>query len=156
MLFPYPADALASNWLNSEVINVLIEGMDAIDAGGMPAAWPGCVSAERRLALEPRRGLKRHLEDFWASYEQLSGGEKKTIRDSIARQTDLPGVYSDNNPCPVSDDFPAQVRGITKTLFDYLFNLLGEIKDGDKCIRDIQYATVYYGGCRLCPAPYLK
>lgn len=151
MLFSYPAGALASNWLNSTVIDILIDGMDAIDAGGAPVAWPTCLPNARRQVLRQRTGLRPKLEEFWASYEQLLGHEKTTIRDAIARQTDLPSVYSDNNPCPCVADLPDQIGVRSRELFDYLFSQLTAIRDGEKCLRDIQYAAIYESGIRICP-----
>ncbi|MCF3630149.1 hypothetical protein RJ527_02740 [Thalassospiraceae bacterium LMO-SO8] len=151
MLFSYPANALASNWLNSTVIDVLIAGMDAIDAGGAPVEWPTCLPNARRTVLRRRTGLRRKLEEFWELYAELNDQEKATVREAIARQTDLPGIYSNHTPCPSLSGLPLNIRPKVRKLFDYLYDQLGEIKEGEECLRDIQYRAIYLSGIRICP-----
>jgi len=64
MLYYYPATSLDQNWLNPTIIEVLLCGMDAIDAGGDPADWPDCIPVGRRETLPAMySGRKRELGD---------------------------------------------------------------------------------------------
>ena len=61
MLFSYPIEALGHNWLNALVVDLMLAGMDAIDKGAKPAAWPGCLPEERRYILAQRTSLRSKL-----------------------------------------------------------------------------------------------
>ncbi len=64
----------------------------------------------------------------------------------------MPIVYSDVTlPCPCLDDIPAVMQGTVKALSEYLFGQLGEIKEGGKALRDIQFEICQNHGVRICP-----
>jgi hypothetical protein len=65
MLFTYPVEALACNWLNDNIITSLVDGMTAIDGGGTPLAWPNCLPGATR------ENLRRHTA--FGPDSQLSG-----------------------------------------------------------------------------------
>mmetsp|Transcript_753 Transcript_753/g.1320 ORF Transcript_753/g.1320 Transcript_753/m.1320 type:complete len:361 (+) Transcript_753:1847-2929(+) len=152
MLFTFPPEALSCNWVNHQVIEALNAGMDAIDVGDEPPAWPESLPADKRDVLRRRTGLQPKLVDFWDKYSELSPAERTCLRDAIARQTNLPIVYSDVTlPCPRFDDIPAVMQSTVKTLSEYLFGQLGEIKENGKALRDIQFETCQNHGVRICP-----
>jgi len=126
--------------------------MDAIDAGNEPAAWPNCLPADKRAVLRQRTGLRLKLAAFWEEFSELTPGDRTCVRNAISSQTDLPNVYSDVTAnCPCMDDIPVHIQASVKALSKYLFGQLGEIKEGTKALRDIQFENCQNNGVRICP-----
>lgn len=152
MLFTFPPEALSCNWVNEQVIEALNAGMDAIDLGQVPLAWPESLPADKRVILRTRTGLRPKLIAFWDGYVELSPAERTCLRDAITQQTNLPSVYSDVTlPCPCFDEIPAAMQGSVKELSEYLFGQLEGIKEEGKALRDIQFKTCEDYGVRICP-----
>jgi hypothetical protein len=152
MLFPFPPEALSCNWVNEKVTEALKAGMDAIDLGEAPTVWTECLPADKRDVLRRRKGLKSRLIAFWERYTDLTPAERTCLRDAIVSQTNLPNVYSDATLlCPRMDDIPPVMQDTVKSLSEYLFGQLGEIKQGGKALRDIQFETCQNHGVRICP-----
>ena len=152
MLFTFPPEALNCNWVNQTVTEVLSAGMNAIDIGQAPPAWPGILPADKRDLLRRRRGLRPKLVAFWDGYSDLSAEDRTCLRDAIVSQTNLPIVYLDvAQQCPCLDDIPAVMRVPVQTLSEYLFGQLGKIKLDGKALRDIQFETCQNHGVRICP-----
>ncbi len=126
--------------------------MAAIDAGGTPTVWPNCVPEAQRAKLNSRSGFRTRLVALWRAYRGLTLAEKSLIQDAIDQQTKLPAVLANDRPCSGLDDLPAGIRGAISDLFGYMFDQLAAIKEGSKCIRDIQFSSIYQElGARLCP-----
>lgn len=152
MLFTFPPEALSCNWVNQKVTEALNAGMDAIDDGRAPPAWPGILPADKRDVLRRRTALRPKVTAFWDAYSGLSPADRTCLRDAIIRQTNLPIVYSDITlPCPCLGDIPAEMRDSVKALSKYLFGQLGEIKEDGKALRDIQFEICQNHGVRICP-----
>lgn len=152
MLFTFPPEALSGNWLNRTVIEVMSAGMDAVDAGQAPSAWPECLPADKRDVLRMRKGLRPKLTAFWDDYSTLSPADRICLREAVVNQTNLPIVFSDVNLlCHCVDDIPAAMQNSVKKLSEYLFGQLGEIKENGKALRDIQFETCQDHGVRICP-----
>lgn len=152
MLFTFPTEALSCNWVNQKVIEALNAGMDAIDIGEAAPVWPESLPADKRNVLRKRKGLRLKLIAFWDGYSDLTPADRTCVRDAIARQTNLPIVYSDITlPCPCLADIPAEIRDSVKALSKYLFGQLGGIKEDGKTLRDIQFETCQNHGVRICP-----
>ena len=151
MLFSFPVDALACNWLNPNVVDALVRGMDAIDARRQPEAWPDCLPDDRREILRRRTGLRPKLLAFWAAYAQLAPAERAGVREAIARQTALPAVLSDALPCPTSNNLPMGIRQCADVLADYLFGQLMKVAEDGKFLRDSHYEFIHNCGIRTCP-----
>jgi len=152
MLYYYPATALDQNWLNPKIIEVLLCGMDAIDAGGDPADWPDCIPVGRREVLRPRYGFRDKLSDIWQSYRGLTDEQKQDARAAIGHQTNLPDVLFNDGPCTRISDLPAAFVKASRDLFEYMFGQLTTLKVGGECIRDAQYRAIYTEiSERICP-----
>lgn len=151
MLFSYPTAALGENWLNALAVDLMLAGMNAIDEGVEPAAWPGCLPEGRRDTLAQRTGLRSKLACLFQRYAQLPVAERSDVRAAIARQTALPGVFNDDAPCPTIDSLPQLIREPASELAKYLFGQLSSIKEGEGFLRDNQYSAIYATDIRLCP-----
>ncbi len=151
MLFSYPIEALGDNWLNALAVNLMLAGMDAIDGGSQPAAWPGCLPEGRRNIFAQRTGLRSKLASLFQEYSQLPMAERSDVRAAIIRQTALPDVFNDNGLCPTINSLPQSIRGPADALATYLFGQLSSIKEGNGFLRDNQYNAIYATEIRLCP-----
>ncbi len=152
MLFAFSPKGLKQNWLNPTIVGVIRDGMAAIDAGRAPTDWPNCVPEAQRTKLNSRAGFPTRLDALWQAYRLLTPAEKKLIQYAIDQQTDLPAVLANDGPCARLDDLPEGIRGAIRDLFSYLFDQLTTLREGDQCIRDIQYHSIYQElGARLCP-----
>ncbi|WP_196871466.1 hypothetical protein [Sphingobium sp. JAI105] len=130
---------------------MMLAGMDAIDAGRRPSAWPACLPPARRALLEQRTGLRSKLSSLLREYRRLSVAERPDVRAAILRQTELPNVFSDNAPCPTLASLPPSVRAPASALATYLFGQLSSLKEGDGFLRDNQYGVIYASKIRFCP-----
>lgn len=151
MLFTFPASALNCNWLSPRIVETLLGGIVAVDAGNKPEVWPDCLPADRRDTLRRRTGLQSKLQAFWTAYSSLPAADKANVRNAIVRQTSLPELFSDFDPCPSLDDLPPEISNETKTLAEYLFGQLAKIQEGDKALRDLQFSVIHDSGIRTCP-----
>ncbi|UCI21813.1 hypothetical protein FJ970_13020 [Mesorhizobium sp. B2-1-8] len=151
MLFSYPIEALGANWLNTSAVDVMLAGMDAIDANAEPESWPECLPEGRREILAQRTGLRSKLASFLLKYSELPAQERPPVRAAIMRQTALPNVFNDNAFCPTIDTLPLSIRAPARALAVYLFGQLASIKEGNGFLRDNQYGTIYAANIRQCP-----
>lgn len=151
MLFSYPIEAVGENWLNAVAVDMMLAGMDAIDAGRRPSAWPACLPPARRALLEQRTGLRSKLSNLLREYGRLPVAERSDVRAAILRQTELPNVFSDNAPCPTLASLPLSVHAPASALASYLFGQLSSLREGDGLLRDNQYGVIYASKIRHCP-----
>lgn len=151
MLFSYPIGALGENWLNALAVDLMLNGMHAIDNGIEPAAWPECLPEERRDILAPRTGFPSKLACLFDRYSELPLAKRPDVRAAIIRQAALPNVFNDNGPCPTIDTLPQSIRAPVSDLATYLFGQLSSIKEGTGFLRDNQYSVIYASKIRVCP-----
>ena len=98
-----------------------------------------------------KHGLKRHLNAFWVAFQNLSGGQKTTVRSAISGQNNLPRLFRNATPCLSADELPDEIKITANRLARYLFRQLIEIKDGDKNLRDTHFDFIHESGIRVCP-----
>ncbi|WBH15280.1 hypothetical protein [Sphingomonas radiodurans] len=151
MLFAYPIEAVGENWLNALAVDLMLAGMQAIDAGAEPAAWPECVPEDRRDVLAPLTGFSSKLACLLQSYSEVAVAERPGVQAAILRQTALPNVFNDNVPCPAINSLPQPVRAPARALGKYLFGQLSSIKEGDHVLRDNQYRVIRAAEIKICP-----
>ena len=152
MLFTYPADALACNWLNGQIIETLLAGMDSIDADGTPTAWPECLPEEKRHILRRQTALQPNIEGFWAAYLELSEPLRSDVRSAISQQTNIPELYCNEAvTCLSLDDLPDLVKPSLKVLAEYAYGKLATLKEDGKVLRDIHFEKLQESGVKVCP-----
>ncbi|MBS1101755.1 hypothetical protein JK202_01775 [Gluconobacter sp. Dm-62] len=151
MLFSYPIGALNQNWLNKVVVDMVLAGMNAIDARHRPLSWPECLPLERRELLAQRTGLRSKRSNFLREYRKLTTAERSEVRTAILRQTALPNVFSDNAPCPTLASLPPSIHASVSDLATYLFGQLSSLKQDGGFLRDNQYGVIYRSNIRHCP-----
>lgn len=152
MLFTYPVEALACNWLNDDIIASLVDGMTAIDGGGTPLAWPNCLPGTTRESLRRQTGLMTRLTSFWAAYANLTPVERTTVREVVLQQTNVPNVYGDTTlHCCSLDSLPPEVKPAAEDLANYAFGKLSSLKVDGTALRDIHFKAIQDSGVKVCP-----
>ena len=152
MLFAFSPRGLDQNWLNPTIIAVIRDGFAAIDAGRTPAAWPNCVPVTQRAKLTGRSGFRPRLIAFWQVYRGLTPAQRGLIKDAIDQQTNLPAILANDGPCAAVIALPVAARDAIGDLFSYMFDQLATLKLNGRCIRDIQFSSIFQElGARLCP-----
>ena len=143
MLFAFSPSGLEQNWLNPTMIEVIRSGLAAIDAGSVPEDWPTCVPAAQRTKLSSHSGFRPRLLELWDAYRGTSAARRNFIKAAIDQQTNLPEVFANDGPCGRTTGLPSKIRKAIRSLFEYMFEQLTTIKEGNQGIRDIQYAAIY-------------
>lgn len=161
MLFTYPPNALAENWLNSAMVSILNEGMNNILSGQRMVSWPRNIPLEYREILRNRRGIRDRLTVFWREYANLERQHQEALLVAMREQTSLPEVFSNDTVCTKIDAFPDTIRTVIDDLFRFLFEKqLNSIVVGEKCLRDLHYESIYFNipnqVCPFCGLGHLR
>ena len=143
MLFALPVFQEDKNWLNSTLVDLLRAGMQEIDNGEAPVAWPDCLPNLLRPILSNRHGLRDRIEIFWTAYQELNDDQKARLRQAIDDQTNLPEIFGLPCNCETIVGLPDPVIEAAGQIFDFAFKQLKTLKLGGECIRDIQYKAIY-------------
>lgn len=72
MLFAYPVEATAENWLHECLLELLVHDMGEIDAGRTPHPWLDCISQARRDNLKRYIRLEELRKEFLGCYGALT------------------------------------------------------------------------------------
>lgn len=153
MLFTYSPRALNENWLNSTIVQMLVEGMRAMLDGRSYPAWPENIPVVRRPVLRRRSGIRERLQKFWEAYALLETEVKEGLIETLGQQASLPSVLFDDSACSSIEGFPKNIRLATVDLFRFLFEeQLTSIKVGEVSLRDMHYFAIYADvPKRICP-----
>lgn len=149
MLFGYPLDATAENWLHDCVCQMLREIQQSHSNGSDPPAWPELIPASHRPVLETRRGLRDRILAYKEADASLTPQERDAVADAMIAQNDIPGLLACATHCSTLQDLPEVVRDPLVSLFEFAFDLLTDLG-----IRDRQYALIFsrlkYRVCPFC------
>ena len=153
MLFTYSPRALAENWLNQAITQILSDGMRRIIDGHKVVAWPGAIPENIRPHLKSRSGVRKRLEKFWKEFAALNLATQEILLEALSQQSNLPDALFNNSTCFEIDRFPANIRDAAVDLFRFLFEeQLTAIKINGKSLRDTHYAVIYEEcPSRICP-----
>jgi hypothetical protein len=147
MLFCYPVDAVANNWLHDCIIEMVSGAISALSSGAEAATWPECIPCPHRERLQTRTSLEKAYAEFCAAAQCLSSDENKQILSAMSSQNRIPQIFAGDDECASCDALPQQIREPSKNLFRAAFNLLTEFG-----LRDNQYRIIYDNiPSRLCP-----
>lgn len=153
MLFSYSHNALAENWLNSTIVDVLGTGMQTILAGGNAPAWSDALPIAHKTELKGRSGIRKRVQKLWTKFAALNQADQLALLDALNQQTFLPNIYFNDAVCRGIDGFDESVSVAAVDLFRFIFEeQLTAIKVGGICLRDIHYAAIYAEfPSRICP-----
>lgn len=155
MLFTYPVEAAAENWLHENLASSLHNDMDAVDAGHPIVQWPDCFAAQRRETLGRYRRLRELRDEFLAGYCALNAAERQRVRRAIDDQAALTDMFQGARHADRLEDLPDVCRAPTKALFEKAFEMLTPLG-----IRDENYRTFLRHLdnriCAFCGAEYFS
>lgn len=153
MLFTYSPLALAENWLNNTIVNILDNGMRAILQGDPAPIWPEAIPIAYRPKLRARTGIQDRLAKIWVEFRGLTNPEQIAMLEAIQQQTSLPNVLFDDTACTSINLFSNGIRDATVDLFRFLFEKqLTTLKTGGESLRDAHYRLIYSEfPSRICP-----
>jgi hypothetical protein len=137
MLFGYPIEATAENWLHECLIEMVQVTHESIRSGNEPPSWPNIIPDAHRPKLRRRTKLKRHLEDYQKAVATLSDAELIKMSTAAINQNNISDLLAGKSNCEKLDDFPDVVKEPLKALFGLGFELLSDLE-----IRDRQYKLI--------------
>lgn len=139
MLFGYPANAIENNWLHECLYEILNSIHHSLMTGETLPDWPESIPEAYRDKLKSRIGLKNKLSDYKIVLATLSIDEQNLILQALKEQNNISELLSCRQlDCKKIDDLPQTIHGPVKNLFEFAFNLLGELE-----IRDRHYHKIY-------------
>lgn len=153
MLFGYPIEAIAENWLHDSLFEILHTIHTNLQNGQAPPTWPEIIPEPRRADLRRRRGLRDRLVSYQTAAADLNDNELNQVIDALSEQNDVARLLSGACHCDTIDDLPVSIREPVKDLFTFAFKLLSDLG-----IRDRQYRVIYdqipYHVCPFCGCEY--
>ncbi len=157
MLFPYPVEATADNWLHDCLCEILTTIHQCVRQGIPTPAWPALIPQARRDRIRKRTGLRDRLNAYADALRTLTPLEQERVARAIVEQNRIAELVSCSCDCESLDLLPSGIRDAISQLFDYSFRLLSELE-----IRDAHYRCVYermtdhlcpFCGCEYFDAP---
>lgn len=153
MLYGYPAEATAENWLH-ETLCVVVNAVNTkVAANEDYPKWPLIIPKGHREALKRKHGLKSRVKDFNDAFRGLTDGEKAIVIQSLNDQNNISTLLTCESHCSCLDDLPVSIREPIKELFIFAFDLLSDLG-----IRDRHYSLIYdaaaYHVCPFCGLEY--
>ena len=153
MLFGYPVEATAENWLHECLHEILHLIHSCIATGKSPPAWPDIIPESYRNRLQRRTGLRDKLKAYQIAVAKLMAVEQNRILEAFNDQNKIALLLSCREDCEAITDLPAAIHEPVKTLFEFAFSLLTNLE-----IRDKHYKTIYdaasYHTCPFCGCEY--
>ena len=148
MLFHYALEATNDNWLHDTLLQILIEGMDELDAGQALSTWPECIPEARHAALAGKSGLKDRRRKFFVAYAALAQISRNAVRSALVLQNSIPAVFDGVSPWIRLAELPNSVQNPTKDLFKFAFGLLTDVG-----LRDDHYRVIWQNmtQAKICP-----
>lgn len=149
MLFGYPIEATAENWLHDCLHEILHLIHTCIETGKSIPVWPDIVPKPYRNSLKRRIGLRDKLNEYQKALAKLSVLEQNQILQAFNDQNEIALLLSCQYDCEAITDLPLAIRTSAKALFEFAFSLLTNLE-----IRDKHYKTIYdksfYHVCPFC------
>lgn len=139
MLFGYLIDPSSENWLHECLYDILNSIHDSLKTGKILPDWPKIIPETYRKKLQKRTGLKERLSNYQTNLRQLSITEQDFILEALNEQNNISQLLSCQQvDCKTIDDLPLVIREPIKSIFEFAFDLLGELE-----IRDRHYHKIY-------------
>jgi hypothetical protein len=157
MLFGYPIEATAENWLHDCLFEILQTIHVSMRSNQAPPDWPEIIPETQRESLRNRRGLRDRLADYQLAITNLGSDELNQVIRALSEQNEIELLLSGACNCEPVDNLPASVRQPIIDLFKFGFELLKELG-----VRDRQYNAIYdstpihicpFCGCEYFDAP---
>lgn len=154
MLFTYPIAATNENWVNSILLDIIRNAVEALQREQEPAEFQNAVPVEYRPDFTRGTTFRKFYVAFIDQCRPLTSGQLSLVLDALAQQNNFPAVFAADTPCSsLAATLPA-VHEATKNLFKYAFERLSAFKTPGlvSTIRSGYYHLVHphlINGC--CP-----
>jgi hypothetical protein len=138
MLFTYPIQAIADNWIH-DCIQAALEGIcGALDTQQAVPAWPEVIPENHRKSLAAVRKLPELLREFEQEAAKLSPEERNEFLSGFRNQNQIVELLSGTLPVPVFRNVLQPLMGAAKAVCFEGFSLLGR-----HALRDKHYKIIY-------------
>lgn len=149
MLFAYPREAAALNWLHDSLSEMIRNAMDRVDANRARIVWPDLIPADRRARLSRFSQLEERFDEVIGAYETLGQAERAVVREAMNDQSALTELFYGDRAATVIGLLPEVIQEPIKKVFEKAFAMLTAVG-----IRDHNYRTfiqlVEHRICAFC------
>lgn len=148
MLFHYAVAATNDNWLHDTLKQILLAGMDELDADQALSTWPACIPANRRAALSAKTGLRDRRKEFFDAFAALDQPARNAVRSALVAQNAIPAIFDGVSPWVRLEELANSIREPAKELFKFAFGLLTAVG-----LRDEHYRLIWQNltMAKICP-----
>lgn len=153
MLFGYPIQATAENWLHECLCTMVHRIHASHDAGQAVPAWPELIPLAYRGILRTRTGLRDRLRKYSSVAGKLSVSERQQILMCLHQQNRIADLVMCATDCESLSDLPRAIQTPVGELFGFAFELLTGLGVRDRHYREI-YNAVSYHVCPFCGCEY--
>ncbi len=147
MLYNYPMEATAGNWLNLCLATTLMRIHSDVELKKNMPSWPKILPEEYRERLKSRTGLRDRLNAYKKALKTLADVDQFRVLKALVQQNQIRRLLSCRSTCMRIDALPIAIHSPVMSLFDYAFELLTDLG-----VRDSHYRIIYH--CqegKLCP-----
>jgi hypothetical protein len=155
VLYGYPVQATANNWLHNCLEQVLALIHASLLANDQAPEWPEIIPAQFRPQLRSRIGMRDRLVAYKDAASALTPDERLRVLDAFTDQNQIAHLLNCAGDGKTVRDLPEQVREPISKLFSYSFNLLAELGVRDECYRMIYSSTAHHV-CAFCGLEYFE
>lgn len=147
MLYCYPLDAIADNWVHISLVQIVRSIHEAVEAGHASPTWPELIPDEFRDRLRSRRKLRDKLLSYAKALTALDQNDRAKVIEALDAQNNVAALLSRDADCSDVKALPATMRGEIREVFEVGFELLTDL-----FTRDAHYVKVYNEiPSRICP-----
>jgi hypothetical protein len=155
LLFGYPIEATANNWLHDCVVEAVKNVHAAIDATKKYPAWPKILPAAFQEKLKPRTGLRDRVRAYDRAVRKLEKADQDIILAALLDQNRIPELLSGVCDCKSLEELHVGIRVPIKDLFEFTYDLLTDFE-----VRDQHYQAIYTAAlsktCPFCGTEYFE
>lgn len=159
MLFGYPEQATAENWIHDCVIAAVVEVHQRIAVGRRLPNWPEIIRPTHQDKLRRRTGLRDRLRAYATALRSLSPADRQLVLDALMAQNQISDLLARRSECRALEELPAAIRAPALSLFTYAFDLLTEFgtrqRQYEAVCKDIPVKLCPFCGCENLDAPGL-
>lgn len=147
MLFGYPIEGAAENWLHDTVIEAVENIHQIVEDGEVMPVWPGILPLAYRDRLENRPALRERLSSYETALRNLTVAQRTQTLNALVAQNRIPELLNCQCDCQTVTQLPATIREPILSLFTFVFGLLTAYE-----VRQRQYSALYESiPEKICP-----
>jgi len=149
MLFGYPIEATAENWLHECLSQIIQTIHHNVVSGNSSTDWLSVISEPYRNILKnylkvssnpnPKKlSLGDKLKNYQIALSKLSVTEQNKILQAFNNQNKISQLLHGDCTCDSISDLPESIREVVKAVFETAFRILTSLE-----IRDKHYQVIY-------------